>query len=110
MLILNIALLFVGMVMDITPAILLLGPILAPLGNAYGFDPVHFGLIIIINLVIGLLTPPVGTVLFVGSRLSGLNMLELAKHMLPYILFMIAVLIAVILLPDVFLFLPRLGR
>ena len=110
MLILNISLLFVGMVMDITPAILLLGPILAPLGNAYGFDPVHFGLIIIINLVIGLLTPPVGTVLFVGSRLSGLNMLEIAKHLLPYILFMVAVLVAVILLPDVFLFLPRLGR
>lgn len=110
MLILNISLLFVGMVMDITPAILLLGPILAPLGEAYGFDPVHFGLIIIINLVIGLLTPPVGTVLFVGSRLSGLNMIELTKHMLPYIIFMVAVLVLVIVFPDVFLFLPRLGR
>jgi len=110
MLILNISLLFVGMVIDITPAILLLGPILAPLGEAYGFDPVHFGLIIIINLVIGLLTPPVGTVLFVGSRLSGLNMLELSKHMLPYILVMVLVLLAVIAFPDVFMFLPRLGR
>ena len=98
------------MVIDITPAILLLGPILAPLGEAYGFDPVHFGLIIIINLVIGLLTPPVGTVLFVGSRLSGLNMLELSKHMLPYILVMVLVLLAVIAFPDVFMFLPRLGR
>ncbi|HSV56230.1 MAG TPA: TRAP transporter large permease, partial [Magnetospirillaceae bacterium] len=110
MLILNISLLFVGMVMDITPAILLLGPILAPLGDAYGFDPVHFGLIVILNLVIGLLTPPVGTVLFVGSRLSGINMLELSKHMLPYLLMMVVVLAAVILFPQVFLFLPRLGR
>jgi TRAP-type transport system large permease protein len=103
MLIINIILLFVGMVMDITPAILILTPVLLPIVKQAGVDPVYFGVIMIINLCIGLITPPVGTVLYVGSGLSKLNIMQVAYGALPFIVVEILMLLLFILFPSIIL-------
>ncbi len=107
-LLLNILLLLVGCVMDSGPAILILAPILVPVLSAYGLDLIHFGVVMVINLCIGLLTPPVGNVLYVGIGLSGLSMGKLTKALLPYIACMIIVLFLISYIPGLVMFLPNL--
>ncbi len=91
LLVINLLLLIVGMVMDTSPAILILAPILMPIVASYGVDAVHFGILMVVNLAIGFVTPPIGVNLFVASSMSKVPVMEIAKKALPMIiLFLIA--------------------
>lgn len=105
----NILLLIVGTFMDCTPALTMLVPVLAPLATAYGIDLVHLGVIMTINLCIGLLTPPVGTCLFVGCRIGKLSLTELVKEIWPQMIVLIVVLLIVTYIPWLSTFLPGLA-
>lgn len=107
-LLLNILLLLVGCVMDSGPAILILAPILLPIITSFNIDPVHFGVVMVVNLCIGLLTPPVGNVLYVGMGLSGLSMGKLARTLVPYLTCMVIVLLLISYVPGLVMFLPNL--
>ena len=94
LLVINAFLLIVGMVMDTTPAILILTPILLPIAQSIGVDPIQFGVIMVVNLAIGFVTPPIGVNLFVASALTDVPVMEIAKKALPMIaLFLIALLL-----------------
>jgi tripartite ATP-independent transporter DctM subunit len=106
--IINVLLLGVGCLVDAGPAILMLAPILAPLMIGMGIHPVHFGLVMSINMILGLLTPPMGLVLFVVSGISREKVEIIAKEMMPLFLGEIAVLFFITYVPETCLFLPRL--
>ncbi len=108
LLIVNIILLIVGIFMDITPAILIFTPIFLPTVMSLGIHPVHFGIVMVLNLCIGLCTPPVGTLLFVGSGVAGVEITKVVKPMLPFILLMLVVLFIVTYIPEIAMFLPKL--
>ncbi len=94
LLIINLFLLIVGMVMDTTPAILILTPILLPIIEAIGMDPIQFGVIMVVNLAIGFVTPPIGVNLFVASSLTDVPVIDVAKKAIPMIgLFLVALLL-----------------
>ncbi|WP_269522187.1 TRAP transporter large permease [Coraliomargarita parva] len=95
LLIINMTLLAVGVFMDMTPAVLIFTPIFLPIATSLGIDPVHFGIIMIANLCIGLLTPPVGTCLFVGAGVGGSDIVRVSKAMLPFYLVMLAMLLLI---------------
>ena len=107
LLILNIFLLIVGMLIDMTPALIMLVPILLPLAQKFGIDLIHLGLVVIVNLSFGLITPPVGTALFVGVKIAGISMDKVIPPMLPLLACMIAVLLFVTYFPEVFMWIPR---
>ena len=98
-LVINIFLLFVGMVMDTTPAILVLTPILLPIATAVGFNPIHFGVIMVVNLAIGFVTPPIGINLFVASSMSGVPVMTIAKAAMPFIIAFLFALIIIVAVP-----------
>jgi tripartite ATP-independent transporter DctM subunit len=102
----NIMLLILGTLMDMAPLILILTPILLPVVKTLGVDPVHFGIIIMVNLGIGLLTPPVGSVLFVGSAVGKLSIEALVKAMYPFFGVLLALLALVTYWPALTLWLP----
>ncbi|MFP8833088.1 TRAP transporter large permease [Hydrogenophaga sp. XSHU_21] len=102
----NGLLLVLGTLMDMAPLILILTPILLPVVKAIGVDPVHFGMIMMVNLGIGLLTPPVGGVLFVGAAIAKLPIESVVKSLLPFFLAMLLVLGAVTYIPALSLWLP----
>ena len=104
----NIMLLLIGTLMDMEPLILILTPVLLPVTNALGIDPVHFGMIMLVNLGIGLITPPVGSVLFVASAVSKQKIEQVVKAMLPFYLVLFLVLMLVTYIPAISLFLPKL--
>lgn len=104
----NILLLIVGCVMDLTPALLILAPMLLPVAESYGLDPVYFGVVMCVNLCIGLITPPVGTVLYVGCGLSKISMGQITKPLLPFIGVMIVVLMLITYVPGLITFIPSL--
>ncbi|MEO8056875.1 MAG: TRAP transporter large permease [Burkholderiales bacterium] len=108
LLMINVLLLVLGTLMDMSPLILILTPILLPVVKTLGIDPVHFGMIMMVNLGIGLITPPVGTVLFVGSAVSKLPMSTITRAMKPFFLALVIVLLMVTYIPAISLFLPRL--
>jgi TRAP-type C4-dicarboxylate transport system permease large subunit len=85
----------------------MLVPLLHPIALQYGIDPLHFGLLFVLNLVIGMLTPPVGVVLFVVSGVTRVSMRELVKNAWPFIVLMYAVLVLCMLVPEVVTALPR---
>lgn len=99
--IIGVFLVFLGMVMDSTPAILIFAPIFMPLIKSAGIDPVYFGVIMVLDLMIGLLTPPVGTVLFVGCGVGNVPFNELVQKIWPFILIEFAVLFLFILIPQI---------
>ena len=107
-LIINLILLIVGTFMDMTPAILIFTPIFLPVVTSLGMHPVHFGIIMVLNLSIGLCTPPVGTILFVGSGIAGVSVTKVIKPLLPFLAIMIIVLLLVSYIPEISMFLPRL--
>lgn len=107
-LLLNIILLILGMIMDMAPIILIATPILLPIATSIGIDPIQFGIIVVLNCGIGLLTPPVGAVLFIGSAVSGVKMERLVKATIPFYLFMLITLMIVTFIPAVSLWLPSL--
>ncbi|MNH10130.1 Sialic acid TRAP transporter permease protein SiaT [compost metagenome] len=102
----NFMLLLLGTVMDMAPLILILTPILLPVITGIGVDPVHFGMIMLVNLGIGLVTPPVGAVLFVGSAIGKVSIESTVKAMLPFYLALFLVLMAVTYIPAISLWLP----
>jgi tripartite ATP-independent transporter DctM subunit len=104
----NIMLLILGTLMDMAPLILILTPILLPVVKTLGVDPVHFGIIIMVNLGIGLLTPPVGSVLFVGSAVGKIKIEALVKAMYPFFVVLLLLLALVTYVPALTLWLPRL--
>ncbi len=104
----NLMLLALGTLMDMAPLILILTPILLPVVKAIGVDPVHFGMIMMVNLGIGLITPPVGAVLFVGSAVAKLKIEQVVHAMWPFFGILFSVLILVTYLPAISLWLPRL--
>ena len=108
LLLVNVMLLVLGCLMDMSPLILICTPILLPVMKLLGVDPVHFGMILMVNLGIGLITPPVGTVLFVGSAVSKLPMGVIARAMKPFFVAMGIVLLMVTYVPQVSLWLPRM--
>ena len=108
LIIINIFLLFVGMVMDTLAAILILAPLLLNVVSKFGVDPVHFGLIMILNLAIGFVTPPVGVNLFVACGITGVDFLKLSKSCLPFIGALLIALILTTYVPAITLWLPNL--
>jgi tripartite ATP-independent transporter DctM subunit len=108
LLIINFFLLFIGCFMEPTAAILVIGPVLMPLVAKYGIDPVHFGVIMVLNLMIGLLTPPFGVVLFIMQDISGLPFTRVLKGTVPFMIPLVVVLGLITLFPDIVLVLPRL--
>jgi tripartite ATP-independent transporter DctM subunit len=105
--VINGFLLLVGCVMDLTPALLILAPIFIPIVTKMGIDPLYFGVVMVFNLCIGLLTPPVGTVLFVGCGLSGHTIGELTRRLWPMILVLIGVLILITCVPETVTAIPK---
>ncbi|MEI9483757.1 TRAP transporter large permease [Enterobacter cancerogenus] len=103
---LNIMLLLIGTLMDMAPIILILTPVLLPVTNSLGIDPVHFGMIMMVNLGIGLITPPVGSVLFVASAVSKQRIETVVKAMLPFYGMLLVVLGMVTYIPAISLWLP----
>jgi len=103
----NIMLLVLGTLMDMAPLILILTPVLLPVAKAIGIDPVHFGMIMMVNLGIGLITPPVGAVLFVGSAVAKLRIEQVVRAMGPFFVILLLVLMLVTYVPEISLWLPR---
>jgi tripartite ATP-independent transporter DctM subunit len=110
LLLINVMLLVLGTFMDMAPLLLICTPILLPVVLALGIDPVHFGIVMMLNLGIGLVTPPVGTVLFVGCAIGKLPIERAARHLWPFWLAMLAVLLLVTYIPDLAMTVPRLFR
>jgi tripartite ATP-independent transporter DctM subunit len=108
LLLINVFLLIVGIFMDITPAVLIFTPIFLPVAVQLGIDPIHFGIILVFNLCIGLCTPPVGTVLFVGCAIAGTSISRVLKPLLPLFIAMLVALLLVTFIPAISLFLPKL--
>jgi tripartite ATP-independent transporter DctM subunit len=104
----NIMLLVLGTLMDMAPLILILTPILLPVIKSIGIDPVHFGMIMMVNLGIGLITPPVGAVLFVGSAVAKLKIEQVVRAMKPFFVILLFVLMLVTYVPQISLWLPRM--
>lgn len=101
LLFINVFLLFIGCIMDTTPAILIFAPILWPICQALGMDIIHFGIIMVCNLAIGFVTPPVGINLFVTSGLTGVPVMRLSKHALPFILAFFIALLFITFIPAI---------
>ena len=110
LLLINLLLLIVGCFMDTTPAILILAPILMPVAASLGVDPIHFGLIMVTNLAIGFITPPLGINLFVASRIADSPMEVILKGIMPFIAVMLLCLMMITFIPDIVMFLPNLMK
>lgn len=108
LLIINVLLLILGAPLDMGPLILIMTPILYPVVMELGMDPVHFGIVLILNLGIGLITPPVGTVLFVGCAIGKVSIEAVTKRLIPYFFVMVAVLMLITYVPAISLWLPHL--
>lgn len=108
LLIINVTLLVVGIFMDMTPAVLIFTPIFLPVALSLGIDPVHFGIIMIANLSIGLLTPPVGTCLFVGAGVGKSDIVRVSRAMLPFYIIMVAALLLITFFAPLSTTLPNL--
>lgn len=101
MLLMMIVLLLVGAVMDMTPAVLIFTPVLLPIATSVGIDPVYFGIMMVINLSIGLITPPVGTVLFVGAGIAKISMGQIVRGIWPFLVAEIVILILMVIFPEI---------
>lgn len=108
LLIINLILLFVGIFMDMTPAVLIFTPIFLPVVTKLGLDPVHFGIIMILNLCIGLCTPPVGSVLFVGVGIAKTSIEKVVRPLVPMFVAMVVALFLITYFPQLSLWLPKL--
>jgi len=107
LLLVNIFLLIVGCLIDLSAAMIMLVPILAPIATSYGILPLHFGFVVVLNLVIGLLTPPVGAVLFVVTGIGKISLDRLVRAVWPFLVWQIVVLILVTYIPELCLAVPR---
>ena len=105
LLLINVLLLFVGMIMDTGPAILVFTPVLLPVAEAIGVDPIHFGIIMCVNLAIGFVTPPMGANLFVASNLSKVSVFDIARKAVPFIRAFLIALLLITFVPQISMFL-----
>jgi tripartite ATP-independent transporter DctM subunit len=110
LLLMVVSLLALGTFMDLAPLIIICTPIFLPVARAYGVDPVHFGVILILNAGIGLITPPVGSVLFVGAAIGRISVTDALKSIWPFYLAALVVLLAVVYMPALSLWLPGVLR
>ena len=101
LIVINILLLIVGMIMDTTPAILILTPILLPIVESFGMDPIHFGVMMVVNLAIGFVTPPIGVNLFVASSLTDIPVVDIARRSMPLIGFFLIALVLITFIPQI---------
>jgi len=108
LLLINVILLIAGNLMDPTSVVLILAPIIFPLAIGLGIDPVHLGVIMVVNMEIGMVTPPVGLNLFVASGVSGLSIVSVIRASLPWLLLLLGFLMLVTYVPSISLFLPGL--
>ena len=108
LLLINLFLLFLGTFMETTASLIILTPILLPLAVKVGIDPIHFGLVMVLNLVIGLITPPLGVCLFVACGIAKITLEQIAKAILPFLIAVIAVLFIVTYIPELSLWIPRM--
>ena len=104
----NLLLLIVGCFMDMSPAILIFTPMLLPIMTRIGVDPVHFGIIMMVNLSIGLITPPVGNLLFLMSSMANISMTRISKAVAIFYIPLIIVLILITYIPSLVMFLPNM--
>lgn len=104
----NIILLVVGMFLDITPAALIFTPIFLPIAQSFGMSDIQFGVMLIFNMCLGNITPPVGSVLFVGCGIAGSSIEAVTPKLVPYFLVLIVMLLMVTFIPEISLFIPRL--
>ena len=104
---LNLLLLVIGMFLDAGPAVLVLGPVLAPMFIEMGMDPLHFAVVMCVNVTVGLATPPMGLVLFVGASVSGERVEKIARHMVPFLAVEVLVIFLITYFPSISLSLPR---
>jgi C4-dicarboxylate transporter DctM subunit len=102
----NILLLIAGMFIEAAAAILILVPILLPISHSLGIDPIHFGIIMVVNLAIGLITPPVGINLFVASQISKLKLEQISRAMIPFIIILFVDVIILSFIPEISIWLP----
>ena len=107
MLIIIIFLLIIGCFMETTAALVLLTPILVPPVSQLGIDPVHFGLVMVLTLMIGLITPPVGVVLYITSNIAKISFESCTKATAPFLIPLILVLLLMAFVPDLVMFLPN---
>lgn len=108
LLFINILFIFLGTIMDAIPAMLIFVPVLLPIATTLGIDPIHISVMIVVNLMIGLLTPPVGGLLFLESKLSGVPIDKLIKQLLPFIFVLFAVVFLMMFVPQIVTFIPNL--
>jgi C4-dicarboxylate transporter DctM subunit len=104
----NVLLLIAGMFMEPTGIILILAPILFPIATRLGIDPVHLGIIMVVNLEIGMVTPPIGLNLFVTSGITGMGITQVARAALPWTLLLLGFLVLITYVPAISLWLPSL--
>lgn len=107
LLIMNVILLIVGCFMDPTPAVLIFTPIFLPIVQTWGMHPVHFGLMMIMNLCVGTLTPPVGAILFAGCRTHGVKIEQIIKMLLPFFIVILVSLLLITYVPALSMFIPK---
>jgi tripartite ATP-independent transporter DctM subunit len=107
LLVVNLLLLVLGCLLDASTILLVIVPILIPAAQALGIDMVHFGLVVVVNLMIGLITPPYGVLLFVVANMTRAPMVAIVRDLVPYLIWLIAALFAMTYLPDMVLWLPR---
>jgi TRAP-type C4-dicarboxylate transport system permease large subunit len=104
----NVLVLVLGCLLDATTIILVIVPLFIPTCNLLGIDLVHFGVVIVVNCMIGLITPPYGILLFVINAVTGIPLRDIIREVVPFLVVLVAALLAMILVPDIVLFLPRL--
>lgn len=108
LLIINVMLLVAGCFIDLVPNILLFAPILFPLIQQLGIDPVHFGVVMVVNLALGLYTPPVGTTLFVSCNIAGVSIEKVAKDLIPFFVMGVAIVLLITYVPGIVMWLPNM--
>lgn len=109
LLLVNLILLLLGCFLEGSTIILVILPVLLPTATALGVDPVHFGVVAVLNIMIGLVTPPYGLLLFMMTKIADISLMELVREMVPFLVVMVGALAVVTLWPDMVLFLPRLA-
>jgi tripartite ATP-independent transporter DctM subunit len=107
LLMINVILLVLGTFMDITPGILIFTPIFLPVVKSFGMHPVHFGIVMVFNLCIGIMTPPVGSTLFVGCGVAGVPLKSVLKYLNPLFIGLVIMLLVVTYFPSLSLWLPK---
>jgi C4-dicarboxylate transporter DctM subunit len=110
LLLINILLLVIGCFMETLSAIIILGPVLVPLIKSFGIDPVHFGIVLILNIEIAFLTPPLGVNLFVAAQLANIKIEKMILATLPFIVGLLAMLALITMFPQISIWLPHLVR